>query len=174
MNLGWSAAATLALSVTPAVIQKDSEHMIDAYISVCTKGIGKFDNTSIRPIKFRQMPHSFQRYFNKVDDGQYFVFTGILKGYLISYRLREKISGGFTAICAVAIEGMSIDAGRTSVLRKLHITSVGKEPNRNHEVIDIDRNGNADIRYLYLQNMNFATNSSVGPRFLVIQSSVYN
>lgn len=174
MNLGWIAGGILALSATPAVIQKDSERMIDAYISVCTKGIGKFDTNAIKPIKFRQMPYSFQRYFNSVDNGQYFAFTSALKGYLISYRLPAKRSGGFIAICAVAIEGMSIDAGRSSVLEKLNINSVGKEPNRNHEVIDIDQNGNGEIRYLYLRNMNFATNSSVGPRFLVIQSSVYN
>ena len=174
MNLGWSAAATLALSVAPAALQKESEDMVDAYIAVCTKGVGEFDERSIKPIKFRQMPTSFQRYFDEVDDGQYFAFTGVLKGYLISYRLQNKKSGTAHAICAVGIEGMSIDAGRTLVFRKLRITLEDKKPNRNHEVIDVDRNGNAEIRYLYLRNMNFATNSSVGPRFLVIQSSVYN
>ena len=174
MNLGWGAAAALALSVAPAAIQDETEHMIDGYIAVCTKGIGELDRRSIKPIKYRQMPISFQRYFNYVDDGQYFAFTGPVKGYLVSYRVPNKRLEYYTAICAVGIEGMSIDAGRTLVFRKLHMIPDDKKPNRNHEVIDVDRSGQAEIRYLYLRNMNFATNSSVGPRFLVIQSSVYN
>ncbi|HVR92113.1 MAG TPA: hypothetical protein VHG29_13615 [Novosphingobium sp.] len=174
MITGWTTAVATVLAAATAIIQTESEQMIDAYINVCTKGTGTFERGSIKPINFREMPGSFQRYFDNIRDGQYFKFENKSEGYLIFYRQHDNRSETAAEICAVAIQGLSISEGRAEVLSKLHTTVPKEVRSGNREIIDIDQSGRFDIRYLYLQNMNFATNSHVGPRFLVIQTSVYD
>ena len=169
-NLGMAALVLLAAAPSDDVVARS----IDDFVDVCVHGSGTFARGELHQIKFHELPPPFQRYFQEHKDGGYFHFSHAPERYLISYRTGWHSRGATGEVCAFAIEKVSIPEGRSAVRDRIHFGDSKPPPPSAKQVVDYDPDGKFSISYFYLQSRNLANNQSIGPRFLVLQTSIFN